>query len=107
MAWSATPSPKLALLAPQTATLTSGAAASTVTLTPTSGRTVSAWRIKRLAASAGVLHFRSDGTAADGTGDYQLTSTDFDSGWIWSSDASVSIYAASGDVVYEIMRLQG
>lgn len=103
-AFSAIPSPKLGLLAPKTATVSSGDAA-TVALTPTGGAHIAAWRIKRLAASAGVLHYRSDGTAASGTGDYQLTSTDPDSGWIWSSDASASIYAASGDVVYEIARL--
>jgi hypothetical protein len=104
-AWSATPSPRLALLVPLTATVSSGNAAA-VTLTPTSGRPGAAWRIKRLAASAGTLHYKADGTA-DGTGDYQLTSADPDSGWIWSSDASVSVYAGGGDVVYEIARLQG
>lgn len=103
--FSAIPSPKLGLLAPQTATVTSAAAATTVTLTPSGGARIAAWRIKRLAASAGVLHYRADGTAADGTGDYQLTSADFDSGWIWASSASVSVYAAGGDVVYEIARL--
>lgn len=104
--WSATPSPRLALLAPSTATITSAAAATTVTMTPTGGRPVAAWRLKRLASSAGTLHYRSDGTAADGTGDYQLTSADPDSGWIWSSDASVSLYASGGDCVYELARLQ-
>jgi len=105
MPWSATPSPRLALLAPLTATVSSGADAS-VTLTPTNGRPVAAWRVKRLASSAGTLHYNAAATA-DGTGDYQLTSADADSGWIWSSDASVSIYAGGGDVVYEIARLQG
>lgn len=104
--WSATPSPRLALLAPSTATITSAAAATTVTMTPTGGRPVAAWRLKRLASSAGTLHFNAAATA-DGTGDYQLTSADHDSGWIWSSDASVSLYASGGDCVYELWRLQG
>lgn len=107
MSWSAKPSPALALLAPLTGTLTSAAAATTVTLTPAGRATVAAYRIKRLSSSAGTLYYRADGTAADGTGDYQLTSSDADSGWIWASSASLSLYAGGGDVAYEIARLHG
>lgn len=107
MSWSAKPSPALSLLAPLTGSLTSAAAATTVTLTPTGGATVAAYRIKRLASSAGTLYYRGDGTAADGTGDYQLTSADADSGWIWASTATLSLYAGGGDVAYEIARLHG
>ena len=106
MSWSAKPSPALSLLAPLTGSLTSAATATSVTLTPAGGSTVAAYRIKRLASSAGTLYYRADATA-DGTGDYQLTSADADSGWIWASSASLSLYAGGGDVAYEIARLHG
>lgn len=98
-------SPQTFLLDPLAATLTGAAAATTVTLTPTAGRAVALFRVKRLASSTGNIRWGLSGSTVDSTNGYLLTSADFDSGWIPAQNAALKLYAVTSNADYEIMRL--
>ena len=104
---SAKPSPTSQLLDPLSATLTGGAAATPVTLTPAGSTTVAAFRVKRRATSTGDIRWGLSGSTVDASTGYLLTAADPDSGWIPCSNAAIKLYAVTSDAVYEIMRASG
>ena len=102
----ARPSPTVALLDVLSATLTGDAAATTVTLTPTAGRPVAMFRIKRLASSTGNIRWNaSTATTVNGSNGYLLTAADWDSGWIPAQTTALKVFAVTSNADYEIMRI--
>lgn len=93
------------VLAPLAATLTGGAAATTVTLQRTSLPSCAAFRVKRLASSTGDLRWGLSTDTVDATNGYLLTDLDPDSGWIYAQNDALKLYAVTSNVDYEIMRL--
>ncbi len=69
--------------------------------------TVSAFRVKRLGSSVGVLRWTASNGGADADEGFQLTEDDPDSGWIPAdAETELLVYADGGDVTHEVMRLQ-
>lgn len=105
MADDARPSPQVFVLAPLAATLTGAAAASTVTLTPTAGRAVAMFRVKRLASSTGNIRWGLSTDTVNSSNGYLLTAADPDSGWIPAQNTALKLFAVTSDADYEIMRV--